>query len=31
MKKINHRDFYSELLDGIHPFYGGKEKTCKIY
>ena len=29
-RKINHRDFYSKLLDSIHTFYDGKERTCKI-
>ena len=29
-RKINHRDFYSALLDNINPFYDGKGITCKI-
>ena len=29
-KRINHRDFYLELHDNIHPCYDGNEKTCMI-
>ena len=29
-RKINHRDFYYELLDNIHPLYDGVGRTCKI-
>ena len=29
-RKINHRDFYSELLDNMHSFYDGNGGTCKI-
>ena len=29
-RKINHRDFYSELLDNLHSFYDGNGGTCKI-
>ena len=26
-RKINHRDFYFALLDDIHSFYDGHERT----
>ena len=29
-RKINHRDFYSVLLDNIHSFYGRNGRTLKI-
>ena len=29
-RKINHKDFYSELLDNVHPYYVGNGRTCKI-
>ena len=29
-RKINHRDFYSEFLNNIYPFYDGNGRTCKI-
>ena len=29
-RKISHRDFYSKLLDNIHPFYDGSRRTYKI-
>ena len=29
-RKTNHRDFYLELFDDIHPFYDGNGRTCKI-
>ena len=29
-RKINHWDFYLELLDNIHPFYYGNGRTYKI-
>ena len=30
-RKINHRDFYSELFKKIHQFYDGNGKTCNIF
>ena len=27
--KINHRNFHSELLNKIHPFYYENGRTCK--
>ena len=29
-RKFIHRDFYSELLDNIHPFYDENGRTCKM-
>ena len=29
-RKINHKDFYSELLDNVHPYHVGNGRTCKI-
>ena len=29
-RKINHRDFYSVLLDNIHPFYDRNGRTLKL-
>ena len=28
--KINHRNFYFEFLNNMHPFYGGVCWACKI-
>ena len=30
-RKVNHRDFYSELFKKIHQFYDGNGKTCNIF
>ena len=27
-RKINHRNFYSESLDNVHPFCDGNRRTC---
>ena len=29
-RKINHSDFYSTLLNNIHPFYDGNGRSCEI-
>ena len=29
-RKINHRDFYSTLLDNMHQFYDANGRNCKI-
>ena len=30
-RKVNHRDFYSELFKKIYQFYDGNGKTCNIF
>ena len=29
-RKITPIKFYSKLLNKVHPFYGGNDRTCKI-